>query len=331
LSVSADTTLPADADDAALMEIGVDLATLGKAEVTPLPTYTSTRPKNHEEGTIAKFPMLHEIKGIEAQDWSDIQGLLFREPSAATESNLDMKLDELEKKFNKIPKKPVPSGIAPAGSTLLPKIKKVELGLRATLPKQQQRLKQLKKALAKSGVKVAKKTAAAKKTVAKKAVAKKAATKKTAKKASVSKASAAVATVRLIEKRVKGLNTLVKRLKGQIGIDTPVPAHVAAKKSAARVDAALKKQRKADKDLKKRMAARKSRFAQVDLDSELDSEDELEAETDLEAAADVETQSFAETESDADSDADAEVESEQESESELALDAEAVEEIMSMM
>ena len=46
--------------------------------------------------------LMHEIAGVEAKDWQDIQGLLFREPVVASESSLDMKLDELEAKFNKI-------------------------------------------------------------------------------------------------------------------------------------------------------------------------------------------------------------------------------------
>jgi len=92
-----------DPDDSALMELGIHLTQGSEAKVDtgvgvpPLPTYTSTKPANHYDGTIAKFPLLHEIKGLEKKDWNDIQGLLFREPAVAAESNLDAKLDELEK------------------------------------------------------------------------------------------------------------------------------------------------------------------------------------------------------------------------------------------
>jgi len=55
---------------------------------------------------------MHEIAGVEAKDWQDIQGLLFHEPVVASGSS-DMKLDELEAKFNKIDIMPVPSPIEP--------------------------------------------------------------------------------------------------------------------------------------------------------------------------------------------------------------------------
>jgi len=40
-----------------------------------------------------------KFKELKKNDWSDIQSLLFREPDAALSTNLDMKLDELEKKI----------------------------------------------------------------------------------------------------------------------------------------------------------------------------------------------------------------------------------------
>ena len=115
LSALASAAVVADADDAALMEIGVDMSSA--ARLDPTPTYVTTPPAGHDLPTMAKFPLMHEIAGVEAKDWQDIQGLLFREPVVASESSLDMKLDELEAKFNKIDTMPVhvPSPVEPPG------------------------------------------------------------------------------------------------------------------------------------------------------------------------------------------------------------------------
>lgn len=358
----------ADVDDLALAEIGVDLshanAATAAAAIAPKPTYTSVMPLDHEAGLIAKFPLLHEIKGEDAKDWGQIQNLLFKEPAAAMSSDIDVKLDELEEKFNKIDKMPVPSSIAPKDSTLLPKVKEVEWGLKSTLPKKQLRLMQLKnklaesqksdakdgnvskkekklqskaatkaeskakvasqaKALAKASkalAKAMKKTLAAKKAVAKKVGAASSQDSKIDRK----RVLATVSTVRLIEKRLSGLQTLFGRLKNHLGMDLEKEvAAVATKSSKNRRSKAW--QALADemerRQKNRRTVESKARFAQSDLDSEAEADADAESEDAAEAEADDEAMDEAESEADAEDEAESESESEEQSLAETAADA----------
>ena len=327
-----------DADDQALMEIGVDLT----HRVEPTPTYTSVKPAGHEDVLMAKFPLLHEIQGVEAKDWTDIQGLLFREPPSAAESNVDMKLDELEAKFNKIDTMPVPSSIAPKGSTLLPSLKKEEIGLRATLPPSlAPRLKQVQKpkvaaaapaksaaapaaaapapAPAKPATPTPAPAAAATPAVKPAAPATPApaapvsvdvvkANDEAAKK-SAKRVEDTIVTVRLIEKRIKGLNTLMQRLKTQIGIQAADKTS-----SAKRLTDALAKHRKEKEELAKRMAARKASFMEVHQETETETETEHETEGEVDVASDIAAvlNGESEVESEQGADADAEVEADAE-------------------
>jgi len=350
--------LPTDSDDAALLQLGIDLQSGAEQQYAePKPSYTSIKPVDHEPGLIAKFPLLHEIKGLEAKDWSDIQGLLFREPPSAMESNVDMKLDELEQKFNKIDTMPIPSSIPPKGSSLLKKKVVPKLSLKMTLqkPGRKMRLQQLKaktqatakqepakpapvaatkpkkklsrKAEARKAAKKAKKLAKKAKKAAKKALkaAKKAAkkarkAKKRSKKVSHKRVRATIATVKLIEKRIQGLATLFQRLKGQMGLNPKSKLN-----SAQRLTKALAKHRKDKADLKKRLAERNMRFAQVGMDSEGEAEGEADAEAEAETETETEAEAETETETEAETEAEAETETESEDNSLAETDAAAEE------
>lgn len=311
----------ADPDDAALMEIGVDLS--AEARAVPTPTFTFDLPANHREPLMAKFPLVHEIQGVEAQDWKDIQGLLTREPQVAEESSVDMKLDELEEQFNRIDAKstaaPTPAAaemprMAQVGAAPGAAVASAAAGARggapaaaapspATLAAAQAALAKLQAAAkavrpprvrSVAAVSAVPTVAAVAAVSAAPAVATAAPAAAPAKPAADSKI-AAQTTARLIEKRLRGLTILFKRFKAQTGMDRDDV-------SSARVEAALKKQKTDAAALKKRLAKKGIvRFAQQGQDED---------------SAFVESQS------------EAELESEVESEAQVAADAEAIDDIL---
>jgi len=369
-----------DADDAALLQMGIDLKS-GNTLLTetgsqthaeldlsipPTPTYTSTIPAGHERSTVAKFPLLQEIEGVEKENWQQIEGLLKREPRAAAEENLDMKLDELEKKFKDVKVEKVPSAVPPEGSSLLTPAEKVATSLRKIVGKNEVRLKQLKKKLedskkkseatkaakaasaaskaastaaskAKSAAQTPKEVAKAKKVQSKVAKSMKKASKaaQEAKKAieAVGKqhVQKTVETIKGLEVALKKVGQLFGELKNEIGYEH----HEEPASADAVVHKAIAENKKKEDEITQKIEAMKSKKA---LDKaakaegaarflQLHTESESEQEHEHDAFAEAAAAALAETESGSE----ASVESESESEKELMLDAEAVDDILQAM
>jgi len=306
-----------DADDAALMELGIDVDV---SPTKPAPTYVTVKPPGHRNPLISKFPMLHEIEGEQKRDWEEIQSLLRREPAVAAEENLDLKLDELEEQYKNVDVQPVPSPIF-RKEAATPKAQQ-DKGLMAALghklrmaqvgaapPKPQtpptgpaaHAAPAAQKRAAVPQVKAAAPAAAAPAKPAAPATKPAAAPVKPATPAG---AAAAVSTARLIEKRLRGLLILFKQLKEQAGISA-----ASKKDSATRVASALKKFRDA-------AAKKKARFAQVDME-------EMAL-----AEAEANSYSFAEQAAAVDMEAEAHVNAPLDPEAELRLDAEAIDGIL---
>ena len=312
----------ADPDDAALMEIGVDLS--AEARAVPAPTFTFDMPANHREPLLAKFPLVHEIKGVQAEDWKEIQGLLTREPLVAEESSVDMKLDELEEQFNRIDAKstaaPTPAAVAAAPAVAATPAVAVRLaqvgaapagaatrsaasaGRGAPAPAAASAPSAAQLAAANAALAALKAAAAKTRPRVGAAPAVAAAAPAVQPAAAASDRIAAQTTARLIEKRLRGLSILFKKFKSQTGMDKDDVA-------AARVDAALKKQKADALALKKRLAKKGIvRFAQQGQDED--------------------SSAFVESESEAEMESEVEAEAEAEAESEVAADAEAIDGIL---
>jgi len=294
--------------------------------VAPAPSYTHIKPKNHFMPVIAKAALPHEVtEGRARAEWNNLENLLRKEPESAGTHDIDLILDDLEKKYMK---EPTDASFTEQSSTVSsPSVpSKIEATLQSKLselqdilPKQEMRLQQLKVKLGLNKPKVV----AFNKDFHKE-------------KKQKQKVADAISTLALVDKRVNSLQRLVGRLYKQLGIDrgrklSPPELVQKALKDRAAAKVQAKKDAhdmKADEALKAGSAAATPTLlensseieGENESESDSDSDSETQADADHEAEVDAETEQLIQQES--------EGETESEGDSELEADAEVVEDLM---